>query len=145
MKKYISSLIVGILFGIGLAVAGMTDPANVVGFLDLFGDWKPQLALVMVGAIGVHMVAYRIKKHKTSPFFDEQYLIPTNRKIDKKLLGGAAIFGIGWGLAGYCPGPAITALASGSSQAFTFFAAMVLGMYAHYFYDKKFANDKMDG
>jgi uncharacterized membrane protein YedE/YeeE len=108
----------------------MTQPSKVIDFLDPLGGFDPSLIFVMVGAIVVHVTAYRAIKGRTKPLFAPRFLVPTRRDLDLKLLSGAAIFGIGWGLAGYCPGPAIVSLASGSTSALAFFVAMATGMIA---------------
>lgn len=118
----------GALFGIGLAVSGMTQPAKVIGFLDLFGAWDASLAFVMLGAIGVHFVAYRLIVRRRAPLFDTKFHIPDKTQLDGRLLAGAALFGIGWGLGGYCPGPGLVSAASGASTALLFVLAMTVGM-----------------
>lgn len=124
-KQGLVALLAGLLFGVGLVVGGMTVPANVIGFLDVTGDWRPALMFVMVGAIAVHAIVYRWVKGRPSPLFAEKFALPTRRDLDARLLAGAAIFGVGWGLGGYCPGPGITALASGSAPAIVFVASML--------------------
>ena len=123
------SFLVGLTFSLGLGLSGMTQPQKVIGFLDLFGAWDPSLAFVMLGAVGVHAIAYRLMRHRTSPFFSEAFSIPHRRDIDKRLLIGSGLFGIGWGLGGYCPGPGVTALVSLSYEPLVFVLFMVLGMY----------------
>ena len=118
----------GLLFGVGLVVSGMTKPAKVAGFLDLFGAWDASLAFVMMGAIAVHLVAYRLIARRASPLFDTRFHLPTRRDIDARLLVGAAIFGVGWGLGGYCPGPGLVSAASGALPAIVFVVAMTVGM-----------------
>jgi len=132
LKRGLVALVVGLLFGMGLTISGMTQPQKIIGFLDVFGNWDPSLAFVMMGAIGVHFFAYRIAKHQTSPLLADTFLVTSNKEIDNKLLVGAAIFGIGWGIAGYCPGPAITSLVSLNSEVFIFVLSMSVGMF---FYD----------
>lgn len=127
MKANAAAFGAGALFAVGLTVSGMTKPAKVVGFLDVGGAWDPSLLFVMVGAIAVHFVAHRLIRHRRSPLFDAQFHLPTRKDIDLRLLIGAAIFGIGWGLAGFCPGPGIVSAASGSSNAVLFVAAMTVG------------------
>ena len=124
----LSEFFVGLLFGIGLLLSGMSDPGKVIGFLDLFGAWDPSLALVMGGAVGVAALAYAIAKKRTSSFLGGAMQLPTSNHIDRRLVGGALVFGIGWGLAGYCPGPALVSLASGQIKGLVFVAAMALGM-----------------
>jgi len=119
----------GLLLGAGLLVSGMTDPQKVLGFLDVFGAFDPSLMFVMLGAIGVHMLAYRFKERFTTrPSFGDVYVLPVRRKVDAKLVVGALLFGLGWGLGGYCPGPAITSLASGGLSVLVFVLAMSAGM-----------------
>lgn len=129
MSNNIVSLIVGLLFGLGLVLAGMTQPAKVIGFLDVFGAWDPSLAFVMIGAIAIHFMAYRVVKHRTSPFLADTFMIPEKKPIDWKLIVGSALFGIGWGLGGFCPGPAITSLASLNAEVFAFVVMMMIGMW----------------
>jgi uncharacterized membrane protein YedE/YeeE len=119
----------GALFAIGLAIAGMTKPSKVVGFLDVAGAWDPSLAFVMIGAIAVHFVAFRLVLRRRTPLFDVTFHVPTRTDIDRRLLGGAALFGVGWGLGGFCPGPAIVSVASGSVGAAVFIVGMTVGMF----------------
>ncbi|TVQ92410.1 MAG: YeeE/YedE family protein [Deltaproteobacteria bacterium] len=118
----------GLLFALGLGISGMTQPAKVVGFLDITGDWKPELAFVMGGAIAVHLIAYRLVPRMSKPLFEPKFGIPSRRDIDGRLLGGALLFGAGWGLGGYCPGPGIVSLVSMTWAPLVFVGAMVLGM-----------------
>lgn len=126
----------GLLFAVGLVLAGMTQPAKVVGFLDVFGDWDPSLALVMAGGIGAHMATYRFILKRESPVFAGHFGIPTRRDITPRLIGGAALFGIGWGLAGYCPGPGIVAAGSGSTSGVVFLLALFAGMGLFHWVDR---------
>lgn len=126
--KWLSALVSGLVFGVGLGIAGMTQPEKVRGFLDVTGDWDPSLALVMVGAIGVHAVALRLILRRNRPLFDATFDMPPVRRIDPRLVLGAALFGVGWGMAGYCPGPAIVNLATAGQHAIAFAAAMAAGM-----------------
>ena len=121
----------GLLFGLGLIAGGMTNPAKIKGFLDLAGAWDPSLALVMAGAIAVGLIAFRLARRRTSAWSGAPMALPAATVIDAKLLAGGVLFGIGWGLAGLCPGPALVALASGSSAALQFGAAMAVGMLLH--------------
>jgi uncharacterized protein len=121
----------GALFAAGLVVSGMTQPAKVVGFLDVFGSWDPSLAFVMAGAIAVHLVATRWILRRPAPVLENRFRLPTVTTIDFRLLAGGAIFGVGWGLAGYCPGPAVTAAAAGNVITLVFAAAMLTGMAVH--------------
>ncbi len=120
----------GVLFGAGLLVSGMTRPAKVIGFLDVFGAWDASLAFVMIGAIAVHFIAYRLIRGRASPILAESWALPTRRDIDFNLVTGAALFGLGWGLSGYCPGPAVVSLASGTTGVVVFTGAMLAGMLA---------------
>ncbi|WP_114394546.1 DUF6691 family protein [Oleisolibacter albus] len=128
MARLISSLLAGLLFGAGLALSGMIDPAKVLGFLDVAGDWDPSLAFVMGGALAVTLLGYRLVLRRPHPLFDAAFHLPSRRDIDARLLGGAALFGIGWGLAGYCPGPALASLGFGGRGVLTFVLAMLAGM-----------------
>ena len=131
MKSVLLSLGTGLLFGVGLLLSGMTQPAKVVNFLDVLGDWDPSLAFVMGGAIGVHFLAYRLVPRLQRPAWAPTFAIPTRRDIDARLIGGAALFGAGWGLGGYCPGPALTSAVSGASSTLIFTGAMLAGMWVH--------------
>jgi uncharacterized protein len=124
----LASFVVGLIFAFGLGLGGMTQPAVVVGFLDIFGDWNPALIFVMVGALAVHMVLYRIIRKRRSPLLNEKFHVPNKREINRDLALGAMLFGTGWGLAGYCPAPAITALASLQSAPIVFVISMLVGM-----------------
>lgn len=121
----------GALFGAGLAVSGMADPQRVRGFLDLFGTWDPTLAFVMVGALMPMAIAWRVQKRMTSPVSAVQFSLPIHRDLDARLIGGAALFGVGWGVAGLCPGPAIADLAIAPVPAAVFVVAMLGGMILH--------------
>lgn len=120
----------GLLLGTGLVISGMANPAVVLGFLDIFGDWNPALLLVMAGALAVAMPGYRMLRGREPLFADEQRL-PTRNDIDAPLAAGAAIFGVGWGLAGICPGPAVTMLGIRPGTALAFIAAMIAGIMLH--------------
>ncbi|MCY7318100.1 MAG: hypothetical protein LH617_05135 [Ramlibacter sp.] len=123
-----SEFAVGLLFGIGLILSGMTDPGKVLGFLDLFGAWDPSLALVMGGAILVGVFAFALAKKRTTTFLGDALALPASRDIDRPLVVGGLLFGAGWGLAGFCPGPAIVSLGSGQPKAAVFVLAMLAGM-----------------
>lgn len=129
MRKPAIALLTGIVFGAGLSVSDMVNPGRVLAFLDLFGAWDPSLAFVMGGAIIPAALAYFVSRKLDRPLFDATFHIPENRTIDRQLLIGAAIFGAGWGLAGYCPGPAIAGLAFGNWQPALFVIAMLAGMW----------------
>ena len=119
---------VGLLFGIGLMFSGMTDPSKVIGFLDLLGTWDPSPALVMGGAIMVGFFAFTVAKKRTTTFLGGVMRFPTNMDIDKRLVLGSLLFGAGWGLAGFCPGPALVSMADGQPKALLFVVAMLVGM-----------------
>lgn len=123
-----TSLLAGLVFGLGLILSGMADPAKVLGFLDLFGPWDPSLALVMLGAIAVGLVAFTVAKRQTRSVLGLELRLPAARNIDRRLVAGSLLFGVGWGIAGFCPGPALVALGMGELKAAAFAAAMVLGM-----------------
>ena len=127
----LAALLAGALFGLGLALSGMTDPLRVLGFLDLFGQWDPTLLFVLGGAVATTAVAFRFVLRRAQPVLAERFMVPDARAIDAPLLAGAAIFGIGWGLAGYCPGPALAGLGVLSREALWFVPAMVAGMFVH--------------
>ncbi len=129
MKGNAVAFVVGLIFALGLGVAGMMMPAKVMGFLDITGDWDLSLALVMVGAIAVHTVFYRIVRGRLSPLLGGKFQIPTRTDLDARLLVGSAMFGAGWGLAGFCPGPALASVAGGSGVVLLFGGSMVLGMW----------------
>jgi uncharacterized membrane protein YedE/YeeE len=118
----------GLIFGAGLVVSGMANPAKVLGFLDLFGAWDPSLALVMAGAVGVGLVGFAFASRRTQSALGLPMRLPESDAIDQRLVVGAAVFGVGWGLAGFCPGPALVALATGSPKAILFVVSMIAGM-----------------
>lgn len=119
---------IGLIFGLGLILSGMSNPAKVLGFLDLAGAWDPSLAFVMGGAIIVGLVAFQVARKRTQTFLGGALKLPTAKDIDKRLVFGSLAFGAGWGLAGFCPGPALVSLGSGEAKAFIFVAAMLVGM-----------------
>jgi uncharacterized membrane protein YedE/YeeE len=122
-----------LLFGIGLLVSGMSDPGKVLGFLDLAGAWDPSLALVMAGAIGVGLIGFRLVRGRDASLLGLPMQLPAKGEIDRRLVVGSFVFGVGWGLAGFCPGPALVALGTGSVEALVFVAAMLAGMAAFQF------------
>ncbi len=128
MKSVLTSFVSGVVFAVGLGIGGMTQPAKVIGFLDFAGNWDPSLAFVMIGAIAVYSFLYWVIRKRPSPLFSPTFSIPTRTDIDPRLVAGAAIFGLGWGTAGFCPGPALTSLASGSLSPVIFSVAMITGM-----------------
>ncbi|MGG6892681.1 DUF6691 family protein [Rhizobium sp. BR 315] len=129
--RILVSIVCGILFGVGLVVSDMVNPARVLAFLDVAGAWDPSLAFVMGGALIPSSIAYAIKRHRARPTFDTQFHVPTSRRIDRSLVSGAVLFGLGWGLVGLCPGPAIASLVTGRWEAVLFAAAMLVGMFAY--------------
>ncbi len=122
------ALLAGAVFGIGLIISGMANPAKVLGFLDITGAWDPSLALVMGGAVLVGAVAFTVARRRTRSLLGLQMRMPSSTQLDRRLVAGSLIFGIGWGVAGFCPGPALVALGMGEYKALVFVAAMVLGM-----------------
>ena len=128
MRRFWLAALVGAIFGAGLLLSGMTQPAKVIGFLDVGGHWDASLAFVMMGAIAVHALAYRAIVRRPRPLLDRRFHLPAKARIDARLLGGAALFGVGWGLAGYCPGPALVAAGALATPALVFVATMALGM-----------------
>lgn len=126
--QILTSLLAGLVFGLGLILSGMADPAKVLGFLDLFGAWDPSLALVMGGAIAVGLPAFALVRRRSVSLLGAPMRLPTARTIDRRLVGGSVLFGIGWGIAGFCPGPALVALGMGLAPAMIFVAAMLVGM-----------------
>ena len=124
------SFAAGLLFGIGLIVSGMSNPAKVLNFLDLAGAWDPSLMLVMAGALIVTFIGYRTVLRQSHPLFDTRFHLPLSTLIDARLIGGSALFGIGWGLGGFCPGPAITALPLAATGTLVFVPAMLIGISA---------------
>lgn len=137
MKANLAAGTVGFLFALGLGISGMTDPQKVLSFLDIFGKWDPSLAFVMIGAILVHLPLYRLIRRQRSPRLCSEWYIPENSKITPSLMMGAMIFGMGWGLAGYCPGPAIASLATLNFRPLVFVATMILGMFLFKVLDRK--------
>jgi len=131
MKNQIAAFLVGLLFGLGLILSGMTDPGKVQGFLDLAGAWDPSLAFVMGGAILVGLGAFALARRRTTAFLGGAMQLPQRRDIDRPLVVGSLVFGVGWGLAGFCPGPALVALGAGHWQALLLTAAMLAGMVLH--------------
>lgn len=119
----------GVLFGMGLVLGGMTDPAKVIGFLDLAGRWDPSLAFVMGGALCVTFPTFQLLRSTARPLYETRFFLPTRQDVDRSLLGGAVLFGVGWGIAGLCPGPAVANLAFGAPEVLAFVAAMVAGMW----------------
>ena len=137
----LGAFVSGLIFGIGLIVSGMTDPSKVIGFLDLAGRWDPSLAFVMVGAIIVGLIGYAVARKRTTAFLGGALHIPTARQIDRRLVLGSLVFGIGWGLAGFCPGPAVVAFGAGQDKAVVFVIAMLGGMALYELAEARFGGD----
>jgi uncharacterized protein len=138
MKKNFSALTVGLIFAMGLSISGMTQPQKVVGFLDIFGEWDPSLIFVMVGAIVVHAIAFKLIRRRANPWFSEDWHIPNRKDVNPALVVGSFIFGVGWAMGGYCPGPAITSLATLEYRPIVFVLSMVMGMVVFRIVDGKF-------
>ena len=134
MRNALPGLIVGVIFGVGLALSDMVNPARVQAFLDIAGGWDPTLAFVMGAALLPSAIAYLIRRRMTRPLLGDRFSIPESRMLDRPLLVGAAMFGIGWGLVGFCPGPAIAGLVLGAWQPWLFVAAMLVGMALHHLF-----------
>ncbi len=129
MGRTFSGLLAGLVFGVGLTISGLVDPSKVVAFLDVAGSWDPSLGFVMLGGIAVAAVGFKLVLRRSQPVFESKFTLPTRKDIDRNLVVGAGLFGIGWGLAGYCPGPALAGLGLGAIEAVVFVAAMVVGMF----------------
>jgi len=127
--RVLSALIVGILFGLGLTISRMIDPAKIIAFLDVTGRWDPSLLVVMASALAVSFVGYRVTLARAKPVFEPSFQLPTKTTIDRPLIVGSALFGTGWGLSGLCPGPAISAAALGNAAIYVFLFALVAGMF----------------
>lgn len=127
-KHFVSAFLTGLIFGLGLLVSGMSNPDKVLSFLDLFGVWDPSLAFVMAGAIAVGVIAFTLIRGRTHSLWGEPLRLPTRKDIDSRLVLGSLGFGVGWGLAGFCPGPAVVALGTAAPKAIVFVAAMIAGM-----------------
>lgn len=123
-----SAFIVGVLFGLGLTISQMIDPAKIIAFLDIAGAWDPSLLVVMASALAVSFIGYRIVLAREKPAFEPAFQLPTKTGIDRPLLAGSALFGVGWGLSGLCPGPAISAAALGRGEIYVFLVALIAGM-----------------
>ena len=128
MRQNLSAFAAGLLFALGLGISGMTLPSRVLGFLDVAGAWNPSLLFVMIGALATHIVLLRVILRRGGPIFGGEFHLPTRKDIDRRLLLGAALFGIGWGLAGYCPGPALTSLVTLGEPVLVLVLAMAAGM-----------------
>jgi len=140
MKSIVTALIAGLLFGFGLIASEMVNPSKVIGFLDLFGgNWDPSLAFVMGGALITTFIGYRFVLKRERPIVAEKFDLPTKTDLDARLIGGASLFGIGWGMAGYCPGPAIVAMPFMYQETFVFVGSMIIGMFIYNLFDKAMA------
>ncbi len=137
MRELIAALVAGALFGVGLAMSGMTDPDKVLGFLDFFGAFDPSLLFVLGGAVTVTLISFRLVLKRAAPQFASRFQLPEARAVDARLLIGAALFGVGWGIAGYCPGPALAGLARLSPEVLWFLPAMLVGALLHRMVDAK--------
>lgn len=135
--RILTALLAGLIFGLGLVISGMANPAKVLGFLDLFGQWDPSLALVMIGAIGAAFLPMQWVQRSGRSLRGEPVTLPGKQKIDPRLILGSLLFGAGWGVAGFCPGPAIVAVGTGMPQALLFVLAMLAGMLAFQVYDRR--------
>ena len=129
--KNIITFIAGLIFGLGLIISGMTNPAKVIGFLDISGNWDPSLAFVMIGAISIGFLGFNFVKNKSRTVFNDVIHLPGTTHISNELIIGSVLFGAGWALAGFCPGPALVVLGAGHKEAFIFVMAMIAGMYIH--------------
>ncbi len=131
IRSLVSTFFAGLLFGLGLLLSGMTNPVKVLGFLDLAGAWDPSLVLVMAGAISVAVIPFAIARHRQASWLGEPMRLPTTSQIDRRLVVGSLLFGVGWGMAGLCPGPAVVNAVVGHADAMMFVVAMLAGMGAH--------------
>jgi len=132
----IASLLAGLVFGLGLIVSGMANPAKVLGFLDVTGHWDPSLAFVMGGAIAVGVVAFAMAGRRATSLLGVEMRLPSARHIDRRLVAGSVLFGFGWGIAGFCPGPGLVSLGMGEAKALVFVAAMLVGMGVFEFFER---------
>ncbi len=128
--RLFSTYLIGLIFGIGISISGMANPAKVLNFFDVAGYWDPSLILVMGGAVVVAFFGYRLVLRRSAPLIDSTFHLPENPRIDRRLLAGSAVFGVGWGIAGFCPGGALPALGTGQIEVFAFTAALIAGIFA---------------
>lgn len=141
--RYFIAYLSAFLFSSGLGISGMTDPNNIIAFLDVFGNWNPSLILVMVGAIAFHSISYYLITRRSTPLLGDSFFIPVKKQVDGRLVAGSALFGMGWGLAGYCPGPAISSVVTLSPSVFIFVVAMLVGIAMfHYIFKPLFPGGK---
>jgi uncharacterized membrane protein YedE/YeeE len=145
MKECFAAFVTALIFGIGLGISGMTDPSKVIGFLDVTGEWDPSLMFVMIGAIAIHGALYPFIIRRRAPVLAIKFQIPTIRKVDFKLIAGAVFFGLGWGLGGFCPGPAIVSSVTGNAFVLVFVFSMFLGIYLHKLLLKLISGRKQEG
>ena len=131
--RILSAIVIGLIFGLGISISGMANPAKVLNFFDIFGTWDPSLAFVMAGALAVNIPGYRLAFRRPAPVIEPRFQLPDKRVIDRRLVLGSATFGIGWGIAGLCPGPAVASLALSTLSALPFVLAMLAGMAAQQF------------
>lgn len=127
--KLIATYLIGVIFGVGISISGMANPAKVLNFFDIFGVWDPSLIFVMGGALVTTFIGYKLVFGRAAPVFESSFNVPTSRSIDAKLVGGSAVFGIGWGIAGFCPGGALPALGTGRWEVFAFTGALIAGIF----------------
>jgi uncharacterized membrane protein YedE/YeeE len=137
MKHSLAAFVVGFVFAVGLGISGMTEPQKVIGFLDLFGLWDPSLLFVMAGAISIHFISYKLIRKRESPLIVKDWHVPTKKDITPSLLTGSLLFGTGWALAGFCPGPAVTSIASFEIRPLLFVGSMLIGMVIFQSLDKR--------
>lgn len=128
--RLVATYLVGLIFGIGISISGMANPAKVLNFFDVAGTWDPSLILVMGGAVVITFIGYRLVLPRPAPVFDAKFQLPSSTHLDARLIGGAAVFGIGWGIAGFCPGGALPALGTGRIEVIVFVAALIAGIFA---------------
>lgn len=138
MKTSLAAFGVGYIFAIGLVVSGMTQPQKVVGFLDFFGNWDPSLIFVMGGAVAVHLLTYKLIRKRKSPLLSTVWHVPTRKELTPALIMGSFLFGVGWAIGGFCPGPALTAVVTLNTSVVQFVIAMIAGMYLYKIVDQKF-------
>jgi uncharacterized protein len=141
MKLALSAFVCGLIFAAGIAISGMTNPLNIIGFLDMTGTWRPSLVFVMVGAIFVYSISYFLIRKRSAPVLDKQFHVPTNKHIDNKLITGSMLFGVGWGVSGYCPGPAWTAIGAGAHDAYIFLVFLFAGMWLYKIFENYKTNN----
>lgn len=142
-RKNLMAFVVGVLFALGLGIGGMTDPAKIFGFLDItgaLGSWDPTLVFVMLGAVVMYFALYRVALHRGAPVLGETLQIPKRRDIDRRLVAGAVLFGLGWGLSGFCPGPGLASLVTGNSAVVVFVLTMSAGMWLHGGFERALAH-----